>query len=59
MVMRKIIVYVDWKGLGGATKVGMLAAAQLRGKEVFTFSYDEVSQYPPHNERPASSDHHE
>jgi serine/threonine-protein kinase HipA len=35
----EIYVYADWLELGGLRKVGVLQAEQLRGKEVFSFSY--------------------
>jgi serine/threonine-protein kinase HipA len=37
---KQIHVYADWLELGGLRKVGVLQAEQLRGKEVFSFSYD-------------------
>lgn len=36
---KQIHVYADWLELGGLKKVGVLKAGQLRGKEVFSFSY--------------------
>jgi serine/threonine-protein kinase HipA len=36
---KQILVYADWLELGGLRKVGVLQAEQLRGKEVFSFSY--------------------
>src|ERR1700679_347907 len=38
---KQIHVYADWVGLDGPKKVGILQAEQLRGKEVFSFSYRE------------------
>jgi serine/threonine-protein kinase HipA len=36
---KQIHVYADWLELAGLRKVGVLQAEQLRGKEVFSFSY--------------------
>ena len=36
---KQIHVYADWLELGGLRKVGILQSEQLRGKEVFSFSY--------------------
>jgi serine/threonine-protein kinase HipA len=38
--MKEILVYADWDGLATPTKMGVLTASSLRGKEVFTFRYD-------------------
>ena len=38
---KQIHVYADWVELDGLRKVGILQAEQLRGKEVFSFSYHE------------------
>ena len=38
--IKKILVYADWKELGGATLMGTLQAEQVRGKEIFSFSYE-------------------
>jgi len=38
--MREILVYADWQGLGGPQLMGTLQAELLRGKEIFSFSYE-------------------
>ncbi len=38
---RSVLVYADWKGLGGPILMGTLRATQFR-KEVFSFEYDKV-----------------
>jgi serine/threonine-protein kinase HipA len=37
---KHIYVYLDWLELGGLEKLGILQVEQLRGKEVFSFSYN-------------------
>lgn len=37
-----IEVCADWDGLGGPNRMGVLHAAPARGKEVFSFEYDEA-----------------
>jgi serine/threonine-protein kinase HipA len=37
---RKVYVYADWKGLGGPVHMGVLSSEAIRGKEVFSFSYN-------------------
>jgi serine/threonine-protein kinase HipA len=37
---KQIHVYLDWLDLEGLQKLGVLQAEQLRGKEVFSFSYN-------------------
>jgi len=37
---RSIYVHADWHGLGGPRPVGRLDVERLRGKEVFSFTYD-------------------
>ncbi len=37
---KKILVYADWIELGGVHFMGTLQAEQVRGKEIFSFSYD-------------------
>ncbi len=37
---RTIYVYADWKGLNGPVLLGTLISDVIRGKEVFSFSYD-------------------
>jgi serine/threonine-protein kinase HipA len=37
---KQIWVYADWIELGGVKLMGILQAEQVRGKEVFSFSYD-------------------
>ncbi len=39
---RSIEVYADWIGLKGATRLGTLVVNDTRGKEVFSFEYDEA-----------------
>jgi serine/threonine-protein kinase HipA len=39
---RDIEVVADWDGLGGPTTMGTLRAARTRGREVFSFAYDEA-----------------
>lgn len=38
---RSVLVYADWVGLKEATLMGILHSTQVRGKEVFSFEYDE------------------
>ena len=38
---RSILVYADWIDLGRPTLMGTLQATQVRGKEVFSFEYDD------------------
>jgi len=37
---KEILVYADWIGLGTTHFMGLLQVDQVRGKEVFSFSYD-------------------
>lgn len=39
---RTIYVYADWVGLGKPTLMGLLHSTLLRGKEIFSFEYDET-----------------
>lgn len=39
---RSILVFADWEGLNGPALAGTLCADQVRGKEVFSFTYDEA-----------------
>lgn len=39
---RSILVYADWMGLDNPTLIGILHSTQLRGKEVFSFEYNEL-----------------
>lgn len=39
---RMIHVYADWVGLGGTVKFGIVYSERLRGKEIFSFEYDEA-----------------
>ncbi|MBW2465189.1 MAG: HipA domain-containing protein, partial [Deltaproteobacteria bacterium] len=39
---RLIEVFADWSELGGPTLMGHLSAAPARGKEIFSFEYDEA-----------------
>ncbi len=41
-VHRTIYVYADWVGQGQATLMGLLHSTLLRGKEIFSFEYDEA-----------------
>src|SRR5260221_14560825 len=38
---RSIFVYADWTTLGKPTLMGVLYSTQVRGKEVFSFEYDD------------------
>ena len=38
--IKQIWVYADWIELGGIKLMGILQAEQIRGKEIFSFSYD-------------------
>jgi serine/threonine-protein kinase HipA len=38
--IKQIFVFADWIELGGVKFMGILQAEQVRGKEVFSFSYD-------------------
>ena len=37
----RIWVYADWQTMGGHRTMGVLSAHRLRGKEIFSFQYDE------------------
>ena len=37
--IKQILVYADWLELGGTKRVGTLQSEQIRGKEVFSFTY--------------------
>ena len=39
---QRIYVYADWQGLPATMRVGVLAADLVRGKEVFSFEYDQL-----------------
>lgn len=39
---RTIYVYADWVGLGQTTLMGLLHSTLLRGKEIFSFEYDDA-----------------
>jgi serine/threonine-protein kinase HipA len=39
---RTIYVYADWVGLGQPTLMGLLRSTLLRGKEIFSFEYDDA-----------------
>jgi len=39
---RTIEVHADWRELGGATRMGFLHATPVRGKESFSFEFDEA-----------------
>jgi len=39
---QRIYVYADWQGLPATMRVGVLAADLVRGKEVFSFEYDQI-----------------
>jgi serine/threonine-protein kinase HipA len=41
MGKREIYVYADWVELNGATLMGILTSDLLRGKEIFSFEYDQ------------------
>ena len=38
-IQKNILVYADWKGLGGPILMRLLHAVTIRGKEVFSFEY--------------------
>ena len=40
---RTIYVYADWVSLGQPTLMGLLHSTLLRGKEIFSFEYEESS----------------
>jgi len=40
--IKKIWVYADWLGMDAPELMGLLQAEQLRGREIFSFSYDAV-----------------
>ncbi len=37
----KIGVYADWQSLGGAQQMGILTVQRVRGKEIFSFEYND------------------
>jgi serine/threonine-protein kinase HipA len=39
---RSVEVHADWQALGGATRMGVLYATPVRGKETFSFEFDEA-----------------
>ncbi|CAL1516852.1 hypothetical protein [Chitinophaga sp. MM2321] len=39
---KQILVYADWMELEGAALMGTLRIEQVRGKEIFSFSYDKA-----------------
>jgi len=39
---RTVEVYADWQELRGATRMGFLYATPVRGKEIFSFEFDEA-----------------
>lgn len=39
---RSILVYANWVGLEQPTRMGTLHANQVRGKEIFSFEYDDT-----------------
>lgn len=39
--MKEILVYADWKNLGGPKLMGTLTTELSRGKEIFSFSYEQ------------------
>ena len=39
---QSILVYTDWVGLEQPTLMGILHSSPVRGKEVFSFEYDDV-----------------
>ena len=46
----EILVHADWDGLGGPVPMGTLRADEVRGREIFSFDYDEAwlrSDPPP------------
>jgi serine/threonine-protein kinase HipA len=45
---RNIWVYADWHGIDEPTLMGILYANRLRGKEIFSFEYDDNWLKSPH-----------
>ena len=39
---RTVEVHADWRALGGAHRMGFLYATRVRGKETFSFEFDEA-----------------
>lgn len=39
---RAVEVHADWRGLGGAARMGLLYATPARGKEIFSFEFDQA-----------------
>ncbi len=39
---KQVEVCADWRGLGGPTRMGLLQATPARGRQVFSFEYDEA-----------------
>ena len=50
-VQRTIEVWADWGQLGQATLMGTLFATPSRGKEIFSFEYDDAWLAGPHGQR--------
>ncbi|WP_436515454.1 type II toxin-antitoxin system HipA family toxin [Ekhidna sp. To15] len=42
MAKRKIYVYADWEEINGPLFMGILSSELLRGKEIFSFEYDDT-----------------
>ncbi|MHA4808941.1 type II toxin-antitoxin system HipA family toxin [Flavitalea flava] len=40
--LKQIWVYADWAGLGASQLMGILQTEQVRGKEIFSFTYDKA-----------------
>ena len=38
----KIWVYADWQSLGGIQHMGILTTQRVRGKEIFSFEYNDT-----------------
>ena len=40
-IKRDVFVYADWEGVNGPILIGILHAELLRGKEIFSFEYND------------------
>jgi len=54
---RVIEVFADWEAVGGPTLMGRLSASLSRGKEIFSFEYDDewLGSTGPNPEKMASA----
>jgi len=47
-IRKEILVYADWAGMGGPKLMGKLVSERLKGKEIFSFEYEDdwlISDY--------------